>query len=147
MDSQAAYLELYDAMSDDMDYLQVNSPARNFLPEAAIAGAVGGMLLSFANGFFGRLGAMIADSTVSRIKSLFRGEPREDRTAELIDGICLLSRYLDGAGEFDPAQRLEAEGWMADYLESEGFSAAAAAQRARTTLNTLLSLRETRRAD
>lgn len=138
MDAESTYLDLYDVLVDEAEYLQSDEElGRNLLVESIIVGALSAMLVAFCNGFFGRLGEKAADDVAAKTKGLFeRGAEKGEQKATL-EGLDLLTPYLRLLNQSTDAQTEEEVLWIADYLEGRGFPRSAAKRMAGDTLTIL----------
>ena len=135
MDTESTYLDLYDALVDDAEYLQADAEdGRQFLLEAVIVGALSAMLLAFCNGFFGRFGEKAAEGAAQKVKGLFKRGAAEGERDATIEGLDLLKPYLHVLGRSTEEQVAEEIRWIADHLERRGFPAPAATQLAQSAL-------------
>jgi len=127
------YLDLYDALVDDAEYLQADSSGRNFLNDMIIVGTLSSVLTMFANGFFSRFGERVADGIADKVNRLLKRSSRDD----LVEALTLLQPYLPLLQEgVQSGQRAE-EARIAELLCSRGMPLSTAQQVAGKILDTL----------
>ncbi len=137
VDASELYLDLYDALVDDAEYLQADSDVRHMLPDALVIGALGAVIVTFSNGFFGRLGQRGADWGADKVMEWARrGKQGADADA-LLEALSLLQPLLPLLAQSTRAERDDAVRQIAQTLHDRGFPEPAAIEVAGRVLDRL----------
>lgn len=137
VETKELYLDLYDALVDDAEYLQSDSDGRNLLPEALIVGALGSVLATFFNSYLGRLGQRAADTTADKAAQLLGRSGRGADRKAVLEALALLEPYLPELRSALEAELRAEQMHIADTLRELGFPASAAYDVAGKVLETL----------
>lgn len=137
VDATELYLDLYDALVDDAEYLQADSDVRHMLPETLVIGALGAVVATFSNGFFGRLGQRAADGCADKITQWARRGERGADPDALLEALSLLQPLLPLLAQYTRAERDDAVRQIAQTLHDRGFPEPAALEVAGRVLDRL----------
>ncbi|MFF0195862.1 hypothetical protein ACFYT5_23355 [Streptomyces anulatus] len=127
MDAESLFVDLYDAVADEADYVQSDSEVRNFLAEATITALVAATVSAFVAGLTQALGDAVKEGTLSRIRGLLRRSadaPADAPTGRVeltVEALRLLDQYLPLLRNSTSEQRAAEERWVAAELEGRGF--------------------------
>jgi hypothetical protein len=119
--AQELYLDLYDELTDDAEYLQAADTERHHLPADLIIAALAWALGAFANGIFQRWGERIADGVEDKVRNLLHRDGGLEEKEPVIEALDKLRPYLSLLQDASQEEQDSMQAWLAQGLIQRGY--------------------------
>jgi hypothetical protein len=144
METEDLYISLYEGFSPTAEYIQADSPHRNFLLEGAIIAGLAFALKAFAESFFESLGEAAAKPVIDRIKARFKKSEESCERDAMLEALELMAPYLKHLAEMTEKQRVVYQSAVTAALGTRGYPPDVADETAAKVMISLVAAGEVR---